>query len=51
MLTAVLTVIAVVVGTAFVLPAVWILVGSFRPNVEILTTMSPLSWHTSSRRS
>jgi ABC-type glycerol-3-phosphate transport system permease component len=44
--TVVLTVIAVVVGTAFVLPAVWILVGSFRPNLEILTTMSPLSWHT-----
>ncbi len=44
--TVVLTVIAVVVGAAFMLPAVWILVGSFRPNLEILTTMSPLSWHT-----
>ena len=44
--TVVLTVIAVVMGTAFVLPAIWILIGSFRPNLEILTTMSPLSWHT-----
>ncbi len=46
LVTIVLTVIAVVVGFAFVLPAVWILIGSFRPNLEILTTMSPLSWHT-----
>jgi putative chitobiose transport system permease protein len=44
--TIVLTVIAVLAGFAFVLPAVWILVSSFRPNLEILTTMSPLSWHT-----
>jgi multiple sugar transport system permease protein/putative chitobiose transport system permease protein len=44
--TVVLTVIAVVIGTVFVLPAIWIFVGSFRPNLEILTTMSPLSWHT-----
>jgi multiple sugar transport system permease protein/putative chitobiose transport system permease protein len=34
----------VLIAAAFVLPAVWILVGSFRPNLEILTTMSPLSW-------
>jgi multiple sugar transport system permease protein/putative chitobiose transport system permease protein len=45
-LTVVLTTIAIVLGVAFVLPAVWILLGSFRPNLEILTTMSPLSWHT-----
>jgi multiple sugar transport system permease protein/putative chitobiose transport system permease protein len=43
--TVVLTAVAVVAGLAFVLPAVWILIGSFRPNIEILTTMSPLSWH------
>jgi multiple sugar transport system permease protein/putative chitobiose transport system permease protein len=24
---------------------VWIFIGSFRPNLEILTSMSPLSWH------
>ena len=41
----VLTVVAVIVALVFVLPAVWILIGSFRPNAEILTTMSPLSWH------
>jgi len=43
-LTAVLTAVAVVVSMAFVLPAVWILIGSFRPNEDILTTMSPLTW-------
>jgi multiple sugar transport system permease protein/putative chitobiose transport system permease protein len=42
--TVVLTAVAVLIAAAFVLPAVWILVGSFRPNLEILTTMSPLSW-------
>jgi putative chitobiose transport system permease protein len=41
----VLTVLAVVLGMVFVLPALWILIGSFRPTLEILTTMSPLSWH------
>ena len=43
-LTVVLTAVAVVVAMVFVLPAVWILVGSFRPTEEILTTMSPLTW-------
>jgi putative chitobiose transport system permease protein len=43
--TLVLTAVAVVAGLAFVLPAVWILIGSFRPNIDILTSMSPLSWH------
>jgi multiple sugar transport system permease protein len=43
-LTVVLTAVAVLLAMAFVLPAVWILIGSFRPNFEILTTMSPLSW-------
>jgi multiple sugar transport system permease protein/putative chitobiose transport system permease protein len=41
----VLTAVSVVAGLAFVLPAVWIFIGSFRPNLEILTSMSPLSWH------
>lgn len=44
--TVALTAVAVVLGLAFVLPAVWILLGSFRPNLEILTTMSPLTWQT-----
>jgi putative chitobiose transport system permease protein len=43
-LTVVLTAVAVVVSMVFVLPALWILVGSFRPTEEILTTMSPLTW-------
>jgi putative chitobiose transport system permease protein len=43
--TVVLTAVAVIVSAAFVLPALWILIGSFRPNLEILTSMSPLSWH------
>jgi putative chitobiose transport system permease protein len=42
--TVVLTAVSVVASVAFVLPAVWILIGSFRPNLEILSTMSPLSW-------
>jgi multiple sugar transport system permease protein len=42
--TVVLTAVSVIAGLAFVLPAAWILIGSFRPNLEILTTMSPLSW-------
>lgn len=45
-LTVLLTAMAIVLGVAFVLPVVWILLGSFRPNLEILTSMSPLSWHT-----
>src|SRR3954471_391027 len=43
-MTIFLTAVSVVVSVAFVLPALWILIGSFRPNLEILTSMSPLSW-------
>lgn len=42
--TAVLTAVAAVVGCAFVVPALWILVGSFRPNLDILGNLSPLTW-------
>jgi putative chitobiose transport system permease protein len=42
--TVVLTAVSVLIAAVFIMPAVWILVGSFRPNLEILTTMSPLSW-------
>lgn len=41
---AILTAVAVIVGAIFILPAIWILIGSFRPNIDILTTMSPLNW-------
>ncbi|HEX8487668.1 MAG TPA: carbohydrate ABC transporter permease [Propionibacteriaceae bacterium] len=44
MVTAVLTAAAVVVSSAFILPAAWILIGSFRPTDDILSSMSPLSW-------
>jgi putative chitobiose transport system permease protein len=43
-LTLVLTVVAVVVALVFVLPAIWILIGSFRPNNDILNSLSPLTW-------
>ena len=43
--TVVLTAIAVLIAMLFILPAVWILIGSFRPTEEIFSTMSPLSWH------
>src|SRR5665647_1343410 len=41
----VLTTVAALIAALFILPAVWILVGSFRPNLDIVSTMSPLSWH------
>lgn len=44
LLTALLTFAAVFISVSFILPAVWILIGSFRPTEEILSTMSPLSW-------
>jgi multiple sugar transport system permease protein/putative chitobiose transport system permease protein len=40
----VLTVIAVLVSFIFLLPALWILIGSFRPNLDVMSSMSPLSW-------
>jgi multiple sugar transport system permease protein/putative chitobiose transport system permease protein len=43
--TVVLTAVAVVIGLAFILPAVWIFIGSFRPSLDITSTMSPLSWN------
>jgi putative chitobiose transport system permease protein len=40
----VLTVVAIVVSLFFILPAVWILIDSFLPNLEIMSTMTPVSW-------
>ena len=40
----VLTVVAAVVGLLFILPAVWILVGSLRPTTDIFGSLSTLSW-------
>lgn len=40
----VLTAVAAAVGLLFILPAVWILVGSLRPNTEIFGSLSSLSW-------
>ncbi len=40
------TAVAALVGLAFILPALWILIGSVRPSVDILDGLSPLSWNT-----
>lgn len=40
----VLTAVAAFSGAVFILPALWILVGSFRPNADIVDTMSSFSW-------
>jgi putative chitobiose transport system permease protein len=39
-----LTVLAVLISMVFVLPAVWILIDSFRPADEIATSFAPPSW-------
>lgn len=39
-----LTALAALIAAAFILPALWILIDSFRPNQEILSSLSPLSW-------
>jgi len=41
----VLTGVAAVVGCVFIVPVIWILVGSFRPNLDILSNLSTVSWH------
>jgi putative chitobiose transport system permease protein len=38
------TLLAAVIAVAFILPAAWILMNSLRPNQEILSSLSPLSW-------
>ncbi|MET0843631.1 MAG: carbohydrate ABC transporter permease [Mycetocola sp.] len=38
------TVIAVLLGMVFILPALWIVVGSLRPATEIFGSLYPLSW-------
>lgn len=42
--TVVLTAVSVVLGAVFILPALWVFIGSFRPSADIVNTMSPLSW-------
>lgn len=42
--TAANTALAGVVGVLFFLPALWIFVGSFRPTIDILDSLSPLTW-------
>lgn len=39
-----LTVLTVLIAVAFILPAIWIFIGSFRPTQDILSTLSPLNW-------
>jgi len=38
------TALAVLIGCTFILPAVWILIGSLRPSREIFGSLFPLSW-------
>jgi putative chitobiose transport system permease protein len=38
------TLLAAVIAILFILPAAWILINSLRPNQEILSSLSPLSW-------
>lgn len=40
----VLTIIAIAIALAFLLPALWIFIGSFRPNQDLINSMSPASW-------
>src|SRR5438270_4946340 len=39
-----LTVGAIVIALAFFVPALWIFIGSFRPNEELTNSMAPASW-------
>ena len=38
------TALAVLLAAVFILPALWILVGSLRPNEDIFGSLTPLSW-------
>ncbi|HEX8509361.1 MAG TPA: carbohydrate ABC transporter permease [Propionibacteriaceae bacterium] len=38
------TILAALLAAAFSLPVAWILINSFRPNQDILSSLSPLSW-------
>ena len=40
----ILTIFAALLAFTFIIPAIWLVVGSIRPNNEILTTMSTFGW-------
>lgn len=40
------TILAAVVGLIFILPALWIFLGSFRPGNAVIDAVTPLSWNT-----
>lgn len=40
------TALAALVGLVFVLPAVWMFLGAFRPGNAVIDTVTPLSWNT-----
>jgi len=44
--TLLLTALAALVAVLFVLPAVWLLLGSLRPGNQVIESVSPLGWHT-----
>lgn len=38
------TAVSAIIAALFILPAAWILLDSFRPNEDVLSSLSPLSW-------
>lgn len=46
LLVVLLTAVAALVALAFVLPTVWMLLGSFRPGSSVISSVSPLGWNT-----
>ncbi|WP_114559265.1 carbohydrate ABC transporter permease [Desertihabitans aurantiacus] len=46
LLLVLLTTAAALVALAFMLPTVWMLLGSLRPGSQVISSVSPLGWHT-----
>ena len=46
LLTVLLTVLAVLTAVVFILPGLWMLLGSLRPGNQVIESVSPLGWHT-----
>ena len=46
LLRVLLTLLAVVVAVAFLLPVIWMLLGSLRPGNEVIEQIQPLGWNT-----
>lgn len=46
LLVVLLTAVAALIALAFMLPTVWMLLGSFRPGSSVISSVSPLGWNT-----